>query len=49
MVVVVTMMVMRGRERRACKHQEKNGCSENLFHATNLTLFFRLGKFNSAL
>ena len=33
---VAAMMVMAGREHRAGKHQQKQGCCKNLFHATNV-------------
>jgi hypothetical protein len=32
-MVVMAMVVMRGREHRAGKHQQKQGSCENLFHA----------------
>ncbi|MGO9339638.1 MAG: hypothetical protein ACLPY1_19235 [Terracidiphilus sp.] len=36
MMVVVMMMVMPGRKRRSGKHHQKQGSSEDLFHATNV-------------
>jgi hypothetical protein len=35
-VMVVVMMVMRGGECRGGKHHQKQGSSEDLFHATNV-------------
>jgi hypothetical protein len=36
MMMVVTMMVTTGGECRGGKHHQKQGCSENLFHAKNV-------------
>jgi hypothetical protein len=36
-MMVVAMMVTRGGECRGGKHHQKQGCSENLFHAKNVT------------
>ncbi|MGD0630253.1 MAG: hypothetical protein ABR987_12925 [Terracidiphilus sp.] len=35
-MMVVAMMVMRGGECRGGKHHQKQGSSEDLFHATNV-------------
>jgi hypothetical protein len=43
-VVVVVMMVMRGREHGARKHHQEHGNSENLFHGTNVAWTPERGK-----
>jgi hypothetical protein len=43
-MVVVTMMAMAGRKRRAGKRQKDQGGKQNLFHATNVAWTLRRGK-----
>jgi len=35
-MMVMAMVVMAGRKYRAGKHQQKQDCCKNLFHATNV-------------
>lgn len=37
-VMVMMVMAVSGSERRTRKHRQKQGCEENLFHATNVAL-----------